>query len=141
MKLPTGGIAHEPQGMIRCNSEADSIVWMKEDNTCSHYVSILALKWFFISELFNVIGNCVDSSNFHDKSRKANTRAARFVLHLAIVRNNFRTALISPGSSFLYHASFVLKLLAEGKRPAFGIKRSIMKGVWIWMTNSICKWL
>ena len=31
MRFPTGGIAHEPQGMIRCNSEADSIVWMKED--------------------------------------------------------------------------------------------------------------
>ncbi|MDF3003166.1 MAG: hypothetical protein K0Q48_3285, partial [Bacillota bacterium] len=26
-----GGKAHEPQGMIRCNSEADSIVWMKEE--------------------------------------------------------------------------------------------------------------
>jgi len=32
VKFPTGGIAHEPQGMIRCDSEADSIVWMKEDN-------------------------------------------------------------------------------------------------------------
>ena len=31
MQFPTGGKAHEPQGMIRCNSEADSIVWMKED--------------------------------------------------------------------------------------------------------------
>ena len=31
MQFPTGGIAHEPQGMIRCDSEADSIVWMKED--------------------------------------------------------------------------------------------------------------
>ena len=31
MQVPTGGKAHEPQGMIRCNSEADSIVWMKED--------------------------------------------------------------------------------------------------------------
>ena len=31
MQFPTGGTAHEPQGMIRCNSEADSIVWMKED--------------------------------------------------------------------------------------------------------------
>ena len=31
MKISTGGKAHEPQGMIRCNSEADSIVWMKED--------------------------------------------------------------------------------------------------------------
>lgn len=24
MKVPTGGTAHEPKGMIRCNSEADS---------------------------------------------------------------------------------------------------------------------
>ncbi len=31
VNFPTGGIAHEPQGMIRCNSEADSKVWMKED--------------------------------------------------------------------------------------------------------------
>lgn len=31
MKFPTGGKAREPRGMIRCNSEADSIVWMKED--------------------------------------------------------------------------------------------------------------
>ena len=30
-KIPTGGIAHEPQGMIRWDSEADSKVWMKED--------------------------------------------------------------------------------------------------------------
>ena len=30
MKFPTGGKAREPRGMIRCNSEADSIVWMKE---------------------------------------------------------------------------------------------------------------
>lgn len=33
MKVPTGGKAHEPQGMIRCDSEADSTVWMKEDET------------------------------------------------------------------------------------------------------------
>lgn len=32
MKFPTGGKAREPRGMIRCNSEADSIVWMKEDD-------------------------------------------------------------------------------------------------------------
>ena len=31
MRFPTGGTAHEPQGMIRCDSEADSIVGMKED--------------------------------------------------------------------------------------------------------------
>ena len=33
MKFPTGGKAREPRGMIRCNSEADSIVWMKEDDS------------------------------------------------------------------------------------------------------------
>ena len=32
VKFPTGGIAHEPQGMIRCDSEADSKVWMEEDS-------------------------------------------------------------------------------------------------------------
>ena len=31
VRFPTGGTAHEPQGMIRCDSEADSIVWMEED--------------------------------------------------------------------------------------------------------------
>ena len=31
VRFPTGGTAHEPQGMIRCDSEADSIVWMRED--------------------------------------------------------------------------------------------------------------
>ena len=31
MQVPTGGKAHEPQGMIRLDSEADSTVWMKED--------------------------------------------------------------------------------------------------------------
>ena len=31
VRFLTGGKAHEPKGMIRCNSEADSIVWMKED--------------------------------------------------------------------------------------------------------------
>lgn len=41
MQVPTGGIAHEPQGMIRCDSEADSIVWMKED---SNYSSMIALS-------------------------------------------------------------------------------------------------
>jgi len=47
---------------------------MKEDNACSQYVSISALKWFFISELLK---------------------------YLAFARNNFKAALISPGSSFL----------------------------------------
>ena len=31
VRVPTGGKAHEPQGMIRCNSGADSTVWMEED--------------------------------------------------------------------------------------------------------------
>ena len=33
VQFPTGGKAHEPrrkQSMIRCNSEADSKVWMEE---------------------------------------------------------------------------------------------------------------
>ena len=42
MQVPTGGIAHEPQGMIRCDSEADSIVWMKEDKMRKGAVSALA---------------------------------------------------------------------------------------------------
>ena len=31
VQFPTGGIAHEPKGMTRCDSGADSIVWMEED--------------------------------------------------------------------------------------------------------------
>lgn len=31
VQFPTGGKAREPEGMIRCNSEADSKVWMEED--------------------------------------------------------------------------------------------------------------
>ena len=31
MKFPTGGTAREPKGMIRCDSGADSKVWMGED--------------------------------------------------------------------------------------------------------------
>ena len=37
MQFPTGGKAHEPQGMIRCNSEADSIVWMEEGNSTGRH--------------------------------------------------------------------------------------------------------
>ena len=33
MRVPTGGKAREPKGMIRSDSGADSIVWMKEANT------------------------------------------------------------------------------------------------------------
>ncbi len=50
MRFPTGGKAHEPQGMIRCDSEADSIVWMKEENRCRNG-SILhgrCLLWFVL---------------------------------------------------------------------------------------------
>ena len=33
VKVPTGGIAREQFLQIRCNSEADSKVWMKEGNS------------------------------------------------------------------------------------------------------------
>ncbi len=36
VKVPTGGKAHEQQCMIRCDSEADSKVWMKENNLMLH---------------------------------------------------------------------------------------------------------
>ncbi len=32
VRFPTGGKARGPRGMIRCDSGADSIVWMKEDD-------------------------------------------------------------------------------------------------------------
>ena len=32
MQFPTGGKAREPKGMIRCDSGADSTVWMEEEN-------------------------------------------------------------------------------------------------------------
>lgn len=31
MKVPTGGIVRERYAQIRCNSETNSKVWMKED--------------------------------------------------------------------------------------------------------------
>ena len=31
VQFPTGGTAREPKGMTRCDSGADSIVWMKEE--------------------------------------------------------------------------------------------------------------
>ena len=44
MKFSTGGKAHEPQGMIRCNSEADSTVWMKEEKRCAFPVGMYCIK-------------------------------------------------------------------------------------------------
>ena len=59
MRFPTGGIAHEPivvtRSMIRCNSEADSIVWMKEDESYNVFVRsfmMISSGMIFISELF-----------------------------------------------------------------------------------------
>ena len=56
MQFPTGGTAHEPKGMIRCNSEADSTVWMKEDETQYLYVILwlmrTALGCLYIPEFF-----------------------------------------------------------------------------------------
>ena len=37
VRVPTGGIAHEHLCMIRCDSEADSTVWMKEDENLVCY--------------------------------------------------------------------------------------------------------
>ena len=60
MKFPTGGKAREPRGMIRCNSEADSIVWMKEGNLLGIkiflflFIGVCALM-FFTSGLFSLI--------------------------------------------------------------------------------------
>lgn len=48
MRFPTGGTAHEPQGMIRCDSGADSTVWMREDI----YRVVFALGYFHILEFF-----------------------------------------------------------------------------------------
>ena len=51
MKFPTGGTAHEPQGMIRCDSEADSTVWMEEDDGLQQEsllrILCMALEWCF----------------------------------------------------------------------------------------------
>ena len=48
MRFPTGGKAREPRGMIRGDSEADSIVWMREDDgtySFSYECGIEALRW------------------------------------------------------------------------------------------------
>ena len=55
MKVPTGGKAHDPLGMIRLDSEADSTVWMKEDYDCKLYIlriDIIALVCFHSRVLF-----------------------------------------------------------------------------------------
>ena len=45
MRFPTGGKAREPYGMIRCDSEADSIVWMRKDEFM--VVDFTARRFFF----------------------------------------------------------------------------------------------
>ena len=61
MQVPTGGTAREPKGRIRCNSGADSIVWMEEDESCERtevvrYMGIIsvesALGWNSVSGFF-----------------------------------------------------------------------------------------
>jgi len=58
VQIPTGGKAHEPQGMIRCDSEADSTVWMKEDKSaqmCVSYIRsemILSFQSFLFSDTY-----------------------------------------------------------------------------------------
>ena len=52
VNVPTGGKAHEPQGMIRCNSEADSKVWMKEDVLFKLLCCPVFHGSFFILEVF-----------------------------------------------------------------------------------------
>ena len=46
--IPYGGKARGPRGMIRCDSGADSIVWMKEDDGTVILIdecSVRALRW------------------------------------------------------------------------------------------------
>lgn len=61
MKFPTGGTAHEPQGMIRCDSEADSIVWMREDMFLTRVISmgseIVIFQSFFILQCLTLCSN------------------------------------------------------------------------------------
>ncbi len=45
MQFPTGGKAHEPSGMIRCDSGADSIVWMKEEESMQKRI---LYKWQYL---------------------------------------------------------------------------------------------
>lgn len=73
MQFPTGGTAHEPQGMIRCNSEADSTVWMKEDDKTprSHDLRVfaellrpgmLAFRGFFVGKCayFSILSHALN---------------------------------------------------------------------------------
>ena len=48
MRFPTGGKARAPRGMIRRDSDADSIVWMREEDgtySFSYECGIEALRW------------------------------------------------------------------------------------------------
>ena len=52
MQLPTGGIAREQFLQIRCNSEADSKVWMKEENWQKRCVPLFVLGMMIIPGFF-----------------------------------------------------------------------------------------
>ncbi len=67
VQFPTGGTAHEPQGMIRCDSEADSTVWMKEDFGIS-FLRVRPEMDFSISGLFF----CKTGSHVPVKGKPAN---------------------------------------------------------------------
>ena len=69
MKFSTGGKAHEPQGMIRCNSEADSIVWMKEEKLCAFPVEMYCIK--LESKLWNSISGAFSFFCTWDLQREA----------------------------------------------------------------------
>lgn len=45
VRFPTGGIAREPKGMTRCDSGADSTVWMEEDRVPQRLFAVPARVW------------------------------------------------------------------------------------------------
>lgn len=55
MRFPTGGKARGPRGMIRCDSGADSIVWMREEKWMTEFVRNSIVYLFYIVRIGFVI--------------------------------------------------------------------------------------
>ena len=77
MRFPTGGKAHEPLWLIRCNSEADGIVRMKEEVISVYYYTPLIFGGVFLFEVEKM-----KKQNVHKMTITAIMGAVGFVLML-----------------------------------------------------------
>lgn len=91
VRFPTGGTAREPKGMIRCDSGADSIVWMGEETVHAAALPLIFLRNYgcfhslfrtdgsalIVYDLFLRLGNRPGRSFFipHNEGSKCNESA------------------------------------------------------------------